>query len=72
MSVSEHKTLTLHIAVHVFTFFGYWGWSGGAKVRGKLSVPGRPTNLYNLIGRRRCSAVNRMCNCFNFSAHIRF
>ena len=23
----------------------YRGWSGGAKVLGKLSVPGRPTNL---------------------------
>ena len=22
-----------------------WGWSGGAKVLGKLLVPGRPTNL---------------------------
>ena len=22
-----------------------WGWSGGAKVLGKLPVPGRPTNL---------------------------
>ena len=25
------------------------GWSGGAKVLGKLSVPGRPTNL-DIIG----------------------
>ena len=24
---------------------GPWGWLGGAKVLGKLSVPGRPTNL---------------------------
>ena len=55
MSVSEHKTLTLHIAVHVFTFFGYWGWSGGAKVLGKLSVPGRPTNLDNSRTRAYCA-----------------
>ena len=27
--------------------FKTWGWSGGAKVLGKLSVPGRPTNLDN-------------------------
>ena len=24
-----------------------WGWSGAAKVLGKLSVPGRPTNYAN-------------------------
>ena len=29
---------------HVGTF-GKWGWSGGAKVLGKLPVPGRPTIL---------------------------
>ena len=27
------------------------GWSGGAMVLGKLSVPGRPTNLDNSIAR---------------------
>ena len=27
----------------------YWGWSGGAKVLGKLPVPGRPTIL-NTVG----------------------
>ena len=30
----------------VWTFLPLsWGWSGGAKVLGKLSVPGRPTIL---------------------------
>ena len=29
-------------------FFSIWGWSGGAKVLGKLPVPGRPTILITL------------------------
>ena len=31
------------------------GWSGGAMVLGKLSVPGRPTNLDNSMARAYCS-----------------
>ena len=34
-------------------------WSGGAKVLGKLSVPGRPTNLDN--GRARAYCACSMC-----------
>ena len=44
-----------HIIGSVFSFFFFFlslfsitqgkGWSGGAMVLGKLSVPGRPTNL---------------------------
>ena len=30
------------------------GWSGGAMVLGKLSVPGRPTNLDNSLARAHC------------------
>ena len=26
-------------------YYWLWGWSGGAKVLGKLPVPGRPTDL---------------------------
>ena len=32
-----------------------WGWSGGAKVLGKLPVPGRPTNLDNSGARVNCA-----------------
>ena len=35
------KRITL---VGILTFIS-WGWSGGAKVLGKLPVPGRPTYL---------------------------
>ena len=36
--------------------FIHWrGWSGGAKVLGKLSVPGRPTNLEYSRARAYCS-----------------
>ena len=31
------------------------GWSGGAKVLGKLSVPGRPTYLDNSRARAYCA-----------------
>ena len=31
------------------------GWSGGVMVLGKLSVPGRPTNLDNSIARAYCA-----------------
>ena len=34
------------------------GWSGGAKVLGKLPVPGRPTNLGYIRARSYC-ACNR-------------
>ena len=34
------------------------GWSGGAKVLGKLPVPGRPTNL-NYSRARACCACSR-------------
>ena len=33
----------------------YWGWSGGAKVLGKLSVPGRPTSLDDSRARAYCA-----------------
>ena len=32
-----------------------WGWSGGAKVLSKLSVPGRPTSLYDSRARAYCA-----------------
>ena len=33
----------------------YRGWSGGAKVPGKLSVPGRPTSLDDGRARAYCA-----------------
>ena len=36
-------------------FFFLWGWSGGAKVLGKLSVPGRPTDLDHSRARAFCA-----------------
>ena len=38
----------------IFTLV-YLGWSGGAKVLGKLSVPGRPTNLDYRRARAYCA-----------------
>ena len=35
-----------------------WGWSGGAKVLGKLPVPERPTNL-DYSRARACCACSR-------------
>ena len=37
------------------TFPVHLGWSGGAKVLGKLSVPGRPSNLDNSRARAYCA-----------------
>ena len=37
--------ITLTYVSRVLTFVVYWGWSGGAMVLGKLTVPGRPTCL---------------------------
>ena len=39
------------IAISVFPF---WGWSGGAKVLGKLTVQGRPTKLRAYCACGRC------------------
>ena len=33
-----------------------WGWSGGAKVLGKLPVPGRPTDLDYSRARAYCAS----------------
>ena len=41
--------------VHVIGFLMERGWSGGAKVLGKLPVPGRPTNLAYSRARTYCA-----------------
>ena len=39
----------------MFLAFKKWGWSGGAKVLGKLPVPGRPTYLDFSSARAYCT-----------------
>ena len=39
----------------IFTHIYCWGWSGGAKVLGKLSVLGRPTSLDDSRARAYCA-----------------
>ena len=49
------------------------GWSGGAKVLGKLSVPGRPTNLDNSRARAYCACSRCGWGVFgHFFAHLSF
>ena len=36
-------------------YFFFRGWSGGANLLGKLSVPGRPTNLDYIRARAYCA-----------------
>ena len=38
-----------------YYYYYYWGWSGGAKVLGKLPVLGRPTNLDYSRARAYCT-----------------
>ena len=38
-------------------FYGLSGWSGGAKVLGKLSVPGRPTSLDDGRAMAYCACI---------------
>ena len=44
---------------HLKIFSSFTGWSGGAKVLGKLPVPGRPTNLDYSRARAYCAC--NMC-----------
>ena len=49
------------------------GWSGGAKVLGKLSVPGRPTNLDNSRARAYCACSRCGWELFgHFFSHLSF
>ena len=51
--------------------FNIRGWSGGAKVLGKLSVPGRPTSLD--YSRARAYYACSRCGLFgHFSSHLHF
>ena len=49
------------------------GWSGGAKVLGKLSVPGRPTNLEDSRARAYCACSGCGWGCLDiFFSHLSF
>ena len=49
------------------------GWSGGAKVLGKLSVPGRPTSLDDSRARVYCAFNRCGWGLFgNFFSHLSF
>ena len=50
-----------------------WGWFGGAKVLGKLSVPGRPTGLGDSRARAYCACSR--CGwgvVWTFFSHLSF
>ena len=47
------------------------GWSGAAKVLGKLSVPGRPINLDYSRARTYCACSRCGCGLFgHFFSHL--
>ena len=46
--------LDIFTLLYIFFYFSR-GWSGGAKVLGKLSVPGRPTSLDDSRARTYCA-----------------
>ena len=57
MSVSAfvgYEVISSYSSVQFFSAF-HRGWSGGAKVLGKLSVPGRPTSLNDSRARAYCT-----------------
>ena len=44
-----------HLKHNILGLTLVWGWSGGAKVLSKLSVPGHPTSLYDSRARAYCA-----------------
>ena len=58
---------------YICTFYTNLGWSGGAKVLGKLSVPGRPTNLDHSRAKADCffgHFFSRLSFLFSFSLSL--
>ena len=47
-----------------------WGWLGGAKVLGKLPVPGRPTHLDYSRARAYCASVGAGGGCLDIFSLI--
>ena len=62
------------LPLHWSLFFAVkWGWSGGAKVLGKLSVPGRPTSLDDSRARAQCACSRCRWGFFwTFFPHLSF
>ena len=55
-NVSSRACVIVPDSFKIVKFSCYLGWSGGAKVLGKLPVPGRPTDL-------DCSRARAYCAC---------
>ena len=54
-------------------YFSNGGWSGGAKVLGKLPVPERPTSLDDSRARAYCACNRRGWGLFgHFFSHLSF
>ena len=59
--------------LHVWSYDFYEGWSGGAKVLGKLPVPGRPTNMDYSRARAFCTCSGCGWGLFgHFYSHLSF
>ena len=67
LSQTEILFLLLIIIEDRYLYLSHKGWSGGAKVLGKLSVPGRPTNLDNSRARAYCACSGWGCLDIFFS-----
>ena len=51
----------------LFVFHICAGWSGGAKVLGKLSIPGQPTNFCIIVGQWPIALADGGCLDIFFS-----
>ena len=70
--VTTNCELLLHVSLTELISFDYnSGWSGGAKVLGKLPEPGRPTNLDYSRARAYCAYSRCWCGLFgHFFSHL--
>ena len=64
-AIDWHSHTTHDWIWFVSFFFGFRGWSGGAKVLGKLSVPGRPTSLEDSRARAYCACSRCGWGCLD-------
>ena len=49
VKLKTNQPTNWHRAIYFIELLHRWGWSGGAKVLGKLPVPGRPT-IWMIVG----------------------
>ena len=75
--VSRASALKMALAYKPSKLFGQfdwdWGWSGGAKVLGKLTVPGRPASLDDSRARAYCACSRCGWGLFgHFFSHLSF